>query len=75
MILNDPQRQFSWPDKPIEYPSNIGHFSMLPDVVINKCFSFVGTGHFQFVGFVCKHFREVYLQEESDGKVKCVLQG
>ena len=43
--------------------SDEGLFSLLPDDVLKKCFSFVGPGHYRYVGSVSKHFQEVYVKE------------
>jgi hypothetical protein len=36
---------------------------------IQYCISFLGKGHYQFVGSICKQFNKIYANEDKDMKV------
>jgi hypothetical protein len=40
----------------------------LPNVVLQYCISFLGKGHYRFVGSVCKPFNRIYGNEDIDMK-------
>lgn len=42
--------------------------SQLPDHVLNKCFSFLGPGHYRFVAGTCHWFRDVYSEKQGENK-------
>ena len=40
----------------------------LPKEVLQYCISFVGKGHYQFVGSICKQMNKIYANEHKDSK-------
>jgi hypothetical protein len=40
----------------------------LPKVVLQYCISFLGKGHYQFVGSICKQINRIYGNEDEDMK-------
>jgi hypothetical protein len=40
----------------------------LPKVVLQDCISFLGKGHYRFVGSVCKQINRIYGNEDEDVK-------
>jgi hypothetical protein len=43
-------------------------FLSLPKNILNYCVSFVGRGHYQYVGSVCKQINKIYANEHDDIK-------
>jgi hypothetical protein len=41
----------------------------LPNEILQSCISFVGKGHYQFVGSVCKQISKIYANEDEDMKL------
>ncbi|GFH56189.1 hypothetical protein CTEN210_12665 [Chaetoceros tenuissimus] len=44
----------------LENEDRSGIYKMLPDEMLSRCLSFVGRGHYIFVGSVSKRFRQAY---------------
>jgi hypothetical protein len=40
----------------------------LPKVLLQYCISFLGKGHYQFVGSICKQINRIYGNEDEDMK-------
>ncbi len=40
----------------------------LPKEILQYCIAFVGKGHYQFVGSVCKQINKVYANEHKGSK-------
>jgi hypothetical protein len=41
----------------------------LPIETLQYCIAFVGKGHYQFVGSICKQINKIYANEDKDMKV------
>jgi hypothetical protein len=41
----------------------------LPKEILQYCISFVGQGHYQFVGRICKRINKIYANEDEDMKL------
>jgi hypothetical protein len=41
----------------------------LPMETLQYCIAFVGKGHYQFVGSICKQINKIYANEDEDMKV------
>jgi hypothetical protein len=40
----------------------------LPKEILHCCVAFVGKGHYQFVGSMCKKINKIYVNEHNDNK-------
>jgi hypothetical protein len=40
----------------------------LPKEILQYCMAFVGKGHYQFVGSVCKQINKIYANEHEDSE-------
>lgn len=66
------RRNLIWPKAMSDFPGrnqapmSITHVSMLPDVVLDSIFSFIGPGQYRYVAGTCHCFRNVYDNERNN---------
>ncbi len=63
-------RDFQWQhEKTVKHEEVPNSLLSLPKVLLHYCISFLGKGHYQFVGSICKQINRIYGNEDKDMNV------
>jgi hypothetical protein len=58
------KRQQTVKDEEVPNPPN--SLLSLPNEILQSCISFVGKGHYRFVGSICKRINKIYAKNEDE---------